>query len=139
MIRRPPRSTRTDTLFPYTTLFRSEQYRFRGGLLRCNTSRPPPDPLSRPEMPAFCDRIRKRRMHHPAGAAHTAGPRCDVERTGLHVGGGLFPAALFMLLNTLAASRPPVPAPPRHKSATHTSPLHLPMRLTSALLFSKQK
>src|SRR3546814_11362412 len=27
MIRRPPRSTRTDTLFPYTTLFRSRQYR----------------------------------------------------------------------------------------------------------------
>src|SRR3546814_13660391 len=26
MIRRPPRSTRTDTLFPYTTLFRSEVY-----------------------------------------------------------------------------------------------------------------
>src|SRR3546814_11908357 len=24
MIRRPPRSTRTDTLFPYTTLFRSK-------------------------------------------------------------------------------------------------------------------
>src|SRR3546814_14655859 len=29
MIRRPPRSTRTDTLFPYTTLFRSDyQKRF---------------------------------------------------------------------------------------------------------------
>src|SRR3546814_6896683 len=27
MIRRPPRSTRTDTLFPYTTLFRSERRR----------------------------------------------------------------------------------------------------------------
>src|SRR3546814_15136338 len=27
MIRRPPRSTRTDTLFPYTTLFRSRDYR----------------------------------------------------------------------------------------------------------------
>src|SRR3546814_1116435 len=27
MIRRPPRSTRTDTLFPYTTLFRSKQLR----------------------------------------------------------------------------------------------------------------
>src|SRR3546814_2633900 len=26
MIRRPPRSTRTDTLFPYTTLFRSADY-----------------------------------------------------------------------------------------------------------------
>src|SRR3546814_4392264 len=27
MIRRPPRSTRTDTLFPYTTLFRSRAAR----------------------------------------------------------------------------------------------------------------
>src|SRR3546814_2574379 len=27
MIRRPPRSTRTDTLFPYTTLFRSDPTR----------------------------------------------------------------------------------------------------------------
>src|SRR3546814_926949 len=26
MIRRPPRSTRTDTLFPYTTLFRSPRF-----------------------------------------------------------------------------------------------------------------
>src|SRR3546814_7555280 len=29
MIRRPPRSTRTDTLFPYTTLFRSVEARKR--------------------------------------------------------------------------------------------------------------
>src|SRR3546814_9912863 len=29
MIRRPPRSTRTDTLFPYTTLFRSKQIKAR--------------------------------------------------------------------------------------------------------------
>src|SRR3546814_3201914 len=28
MIRRPPRSTRTDTLFPYTTLFRSRRRSF---------------------------------------------------------------------------------------------------------------
>src|SRR3546814_18438957 len=34
MIRRPPRSTRTDTLFPYTTLFRSR------------APRPPPSPRS---------------------------------------------------------------------------------------------
>src|SRR3546814_3851680 len=33
MIRRPPRSTRTDTLFPYTTLFRSR------GLARCRCLR----------------------------------------------------------------------------------------------------
>src|SRR3546814_6929790 len=39
MIRRPPRSTRTDTLFPYTTLFRSahhaqfDSHRDRGTML----------------------------------------------------------------------------------------------------------
>src|SRR3546814_5211202 len=33
MIRRPPRSTRTDTLFPYTTLFRSHRVE-EGDLLR---------------------------------------------------------------------------------------------------------
>src|SRR3546814_14908606 len=31
MIRRPPRSTRTDTLFPYTTLFRSAHLRDQAG------------------------------------------------------------------------------------------------------------
>src|SRR6056297_4183663 len=31
MIRRPPRSTRTDTLFPYTTLFRSSDRRLKPG------------------------------------------------------------------------------------------------------------
>src|SRR3546814_7772187 len=36
MIRRPPRSTRTDTLFPYTTLFRSAG----GGGVRCGRARP---------------------------------------------------------------------------------------------------
>src|SRR3546814_13564679 len=39
MIRRPPRSTRTDTLFPYTTLFRSH---VRGGnLVRVRSFRRP--------------------------------------------------------------------------------------------------
>src|SRR3546814_12355346 len=38
MIRRPPRSTRTDTLFPYTTLFRSFNHRSVGkpGHLDCD-------------------------------------------------------------------------------------------------------
>src|SRR3546814_2199185 len=31
MIRRPPRSTRTDTLFPYTTLFRAVKIDYKGG------------------------------------------------------------------------------------------------------------
>src|SRR3546814_2684766 len=38
MIRRPPRSTRTDTLFPYTTLFRSTTLlRVLAGLLAVET------------------------------------------------------------------------------------------------------
>src|SRR3546814_9592637 len=32
MIRRPPRSTRTDTLFPYTTLFRSKGKSGKNGI-----------------------------------------------------------------------------------------------------------
>src|SRR3546814_17314066 len=40
MIRRPPRSTRTDTLFPYTTLFRSECRGWNTGLLWDRTAPP---------------------------------------------------------------------------------------------------
>src|SRR3546814_16721919 len=51
MIRRPPRSTRTDTLFPYTTLFRSipaEDPHGSGGWLagsdnHCPTATRPPN------------------------------------------------------------------------------------------------
>src|SRR3546814_10023853 len=41
MIRRPPRSTRTDTLFPYTTLFRSYARLDRNGWIpACNAWKP---------------------------------------------------------------------------------------------------
>src|SRR3546814_4178038 len=36
MIRRPPRSTRTDTLFPYTTLFRSVRRRINSFIAMIN-------------------------------------------------------------------------------------------------------
>src|SRR3546814_6618486 len=54
MIRRPPRSTRTDTLFPYTTLFRSPPRR----------TRPPVPPRAHTPWP----RRQPRRLH--AIAAH---------------------------------------------------------------------
>src|SRR3546814_1417102 len=38
MIRRPPRSTRTDTLFPYTTLFRSPSATARACWRTCDAS-----------------------------------------------------------------------------------------------------
>src|SRR3546814_6031254 len=43
MIRRPPRSTRTDTLFPYTTLFRSGRQRDPHIALVGLEREPPPD------------------------------------------------------------------------------------------------
>src|SRR3546814_3677000 len=50
MIRRPPRSTRTDTLFPYTTLFRSPPSRPVGSCGRV------PDCLFRSALPGPPDR-----------------------------------------------------------------------------------
>src|SRR3546814_12196241 len=41
MTRRPPRSTRTDTLFPYTTLFRSRGYRSSANALPGVAPTPP--------------------------------------------------------------------------------------------------
>src|SRR3546814_4800067 len=50
MIRRPPRSTRTDTLFPYTTLFRS------GGVI---------DAIDVDRDGVFSPRTIRRRAHSP--------------------------------------------------------------------------
>src|SRR3546814_16987789 len=47
MIRRPPRSTRTDTLFPYTTLFRSADGQPQQAL------KVAPDPRRRCQQPRF--------------------------------------------------------------------------------------
>src|SRR3546814_5193036 len=45
MIRRPPRSTRTDTLFPYTTLFRSREHcSFNSHQRSSHQVYPPPHP-----------------------------------------------------------------------------------------------
>src|SRR3546814_16913288 len=42
MIRRPPRSTRTDTLFPYTTLFRSSESSPKTSCTTTSVKREPP-------------------------------------------------------------------------------------------------
>src|SRR3546814_6806585 len=56
MIRRPPRSTRTDTLFPYTTLFRSH-----------------------PHVQVHAGKQRQRRQHQRQGHAHEAHGKREVE------------------------------------------------------------
>src|SRR3546814_1297114 len=79
MIRRPPRSTRTDTLFPYTTLFRSP---------RCHPRRAPHAAVLRDDAAAdrrarqtlsarraaHLDRRRRTRSrrHHLSGGHHLA-------------------------------------------------------------------
>src|SRR3546814_10244914 len=67
MLRRPPRSTRTDTLFPYTTLFRSDRD------LRTAGHRPCP----RRARPGPCVRDRRlhaRRLRHPELVGRPLGP-----------------------------------------------------------------
>src|SRR3546814_5512360 len=73
MIRRPPRSTRTDTPFPYTTLFRSRPFR----------------PRRRADTRAVDDARRRRdrtaRLPHPTdGAALCAAPHDGRERSEEH-------------------------------------------------------
>src|SRR3546814_4270799 len=65
MIRRPPRSTRTDTLFPYTTLFRSCDWSRTGAYLAGNDSRL----WGQPYLNAWCFRSSRLRDRHFRGGA----------------------------------------------------------------------
>src|SRR3546814_9006342 len=77
MIRRPPRSTRTDTLFPYTTRFRSlphpaghqEPHRRRG---RADRRQRPREPPARPVRGDRARRLPEVEAVHPGDA----GDRC---------------------------------------------------------------
>src|SRR3546814_3897603 len=66
MIRRPPRSTRTDTLFPYTTLFRSVSNRS-------------PRPMPRSRDSKSCEPCAKDRLA-PGACSPASGARCALER-----------------------------------------------------------
>src|SRR3546814_1364872 len=65
MIRRPPRSTRTDTLFPYTTLFRSEKLGDDSGALASAREADAPDiPADQQVQPADYVRIETARLEN---------------------------------------------------------------------------
>src|SRR3546814_7483802 len=73
MIRRPPRSTRTDTRFPYTTLFRSGQHSALSDL------RPQPAAVFlRPEA------VHPRLLRGLAAREHHDGDRCRNDRSEEH-------------------------------------------------------
>src|SRR3546814_16723718 len=69
MIRRPPRSTRTDPLFPYTTLFRSHHADQLAGLLGVLLSRAPGEGALLLEQ--F---LRRARLGEILGALHVGAP-----------------------------------------------------------------
>src|SRR3546814_1451842 len=109
MIRRPPRSTRTDTLFPYTTLFRSP-------------SRNSPDPVA-----TLCLADRTQYVADPGRhfVVFPAGPLADG-------GPGLrrIPAG---------AARPDSAGGVRPRSEEHTSELQSLMRISYAVFCLKKK
>src|SRR3546814_17255480 len=98
MIRRPPRSTRTDTLLPYTTLFRSDagcapgragEYPVRAGAWalaggrggRLPDPRGGPETERRPDLPRLrwwdAPSTRRQRQFRPGGAAQLSGGECE--------------------------------------------------------------
>src|SRR3546814_4308103 len=115
MKRRPPGSTRTDTLFPYTTLFRS------GSALR---------PDDRQCDGRICaDVIRGREW--PRCARCGGGSRQSPENHAVRIWASV--AALFVVL--MASS----PAVAQMRSEEHTSELQSLMRISSAVFCLKKK
>src|SRR3546814_8374362 len=123
MIRRPPRSTRTDTLFPYTTLFRSKPavprtWRRPTRCSRTSTScRPSPD-----------DRLRGGwRVPEPAARAAPPGRRP------------------YVLVIPERVRERPAPEPTRdgrthgNRSEEHTSELQSLLRISYAVFCLKKK
>src|SRR3546814_6289206 len=116
MIRRPPRSTRTDTLFPYTTLFRSAPARARR------------DAVARPRT------LARRR----AGSRHIDGdPRSGRAGHRHHRRWRDAPRKLFEPACDGAVRDRPREA--RQRSEEHTSELQSLMRISNAVFCLKKK
>src|SRR3546814_7455759 len=125
MIRRQPRSTRTDTLFPYTTLFRSsDQLAAVGGRER---ERPAEErqagcsgPIVQPPAPALVGAVDL----DPAGA--------PLRRRHRRLVGARYPSrGLPRRADALASCR--LGCGPGHRSEEHTSELKSLMRISYAV------
>src|SRR3546814_1625513 len=85
MIRRPPISTRTDTLFPYTTLFRSRRLGRRAHPARRDRrrdGRPAARPAGTPDEPGAAQADRQHQAQQLHGVLHQpAAPQRSEEHT----------------------------------------------------------
>src|SRR3546814_2925166 len=122
MIRRPPRTTRTDTLFPYTTLFRSHTRRTsRCGRRRRSRS-------SDNGVPAG-NSVRKAALSHPARLQETATMNPHRPHAG-HAAPGRPLRGLYLL----------TPDDDDTRSEAHTSELQSLMRISyAAFCLTKKK
>src|SRR3546814_8080276 len=129
MIRRPPRSTRTDTLFPYTTLFRSVSRRG----LRAHGAWRQVDRV----LVAGCNRMGRR----VRGCRRPFRP-CRRRRAQRAVGPGYAPAALFAAKSRRGRSldlQGQGESLPGFRSVEHTYELHSLMRTSYAFFCLKKK
>src|SRR3546814_20034375 len=110
MILRPPRSTRTDTLFPYTTLFRSKLHKSAPGLSPSHCQ-PPPRRISSPHVAPLEQRLLRRPRRPPSARRHFAAPPPRRSRHALSGLGRIRPVE--------HADRPHQPPP----ATPHPSPL----------------
>src|SRR3546814_7816713 len=124
MIRRPPRSTRTDTLFPYTTLFRSGI-----GARRAIAVAVDPDRARRGDQRAEFRFARRSGAETVPAAVHSA----DVVRRWLaHAQARLLPSARAHLRPRVRIG---VVHGGRGRSEEHTSELQSLMRISYAFFF----
>src|SRR3546814_3399547 len=122
MIRRPPISTRTDTLFPYTTLFRSQRHRQRLG------SEVHPD--RQPGHAALAARAGAQEDQDHLGLLLQGGRGADASRAARHPGRvGAAAESCVMSAACDAAQR----------SEEHTSELQSLMRISYAVFCLKKK
>src|SRR3546814_1339472 len=131
MIRRPPRSTRTDTLFPYTTLFRSQRQVLQFALAALVADR------------AVERMVDQQELHHVAlRLERLVAAREDLH--AVHDGGGAGRRRLAHLLDVdqahAAVGRDrQLVVVAEARSEEHTSELQSLMRISYAVFCSKKK
>src|SRR3546814_19929195 len=97
MVRRPPISTRTDTLFPYTTLFRSPRRisgtcasrplasrRSQTVIIDTGAKPSPRTPLPEADLPPLRSKARQQSGRHPPALGYALRPPSLLPAVGVH-------------------------------------------------------